>query len=126
MPHLRLEHSDNLVGTLNPRELFTQLHAVLITLETFNPVDLKSRCLPVHDAQVGDGSGNSSFAHLEVSLLAGRDVSVRQRVAHLCLRAMEAHFAAALTSQDCQLSVEVREMERASYAKHRSGDVPTG
>ncbi len=45
-------------------------------------------------------------------------------MAQLCLKAIQMYFAKAVASQDCQLSVEVREMERASYAKLRSNDVP--
>ena len=117
MPHLHLEYSANVPEPPAMPALFAELHRALAATEAVPLADLKSRavCCPV--SYVGDGAPERSFVCLSLRLLAGRDVSVRQRLVQVCVGVLARHFAAAQRSGACQMSVEVCEMERSTYCK---------
>ena len=92
--------------------------------ESFPITDIKSRAHRLRDFYVGAGGPQQSFAHLCMSLLSGRDISVRQGMVQACTRVLAKHFARSYATGSCQLSVEMREMDRACYGKHKP-DPPT-
>ena len=121
MPHLSLIYSSNVDEKVEARVLFGELHQALMELEAFELLDFKSRTMMQSNYHIGDGAENRAFVHLDVAVMAGRDVSVRQRVVQVCLRVLNAYFAGSAGKVDLQLSVELREMDRATYAKQRGG-----
>ena len=52
-------------------------------------------------------------------MLTGRDISVHQRLVEVCLRLLADHVGSQVPPGSCQLSVEVREMDRSTYGKSR-------
>lgn len=128
MPHLLLEHSANIAHTPSTTALFQRLHQVLIELAGCAATDLKSRRIAYEDYLVGDGAPQDAFVHLCVSLLSGRDISVRQRIKETCLNLLTEAFVPtenAPTDLQPRISVEVREMERATYGKYPAAAPPT-
>lgn len=117
MPHIILEYSANISGAPEPRTVFADLHEAIRPLESISVADLKSRAVVRDAIYVGDGDRDRAFVHLQVQLLSGRDQSVRQRLAKECMRVLESHFNERVAGPKCQLSVEVREMERSTYVK---------
>ena len=76
----------------------------------------------VHDCfVVSDGAPRRAFIHLELAILSGRDSETRRAVSNRLLDFLKGEFASSLSSFDCSLSVEVREIDRACYAKVASG-----
>ncbi len=124
MPHLVLEYSDNVVDPIDARALFRELHEALMEFESFPIADIKSRAHRLRDFYVGAGGPQKSFAHLCMSLLSGRDISVRQGMVQACTKVLAKHFVQSYATGNCQLSVEMREMDRTCYGKHRP-DPPT-
>lgn len=121
MPHLLLEHSANIAHAPSTTALFQRLHQVLIELAGSAPTDLKSRRIAYEDYLVGEGTHQDAFVHLCVSLLSGRDISVRQRIKETCLALLIEAFVPKdnePTHLQPRISVEVREMERATYGKY--------
>ncbi len=116
MPHLTLEYSDDLPAPVDFGALFARLHRALAD-EGFPPERLKSRALPCPVFRVGAGAPDAVFAHLTVAILGGRDVETRRRIGERLLALLREAFAAAWDERACDLTVEVREMERATYAK---------
>lgn len=117
MPHLLLEYSGNLPEPPVFSALFGQLHAALAATGAVGLADLKARAVCREQFFVGDGTVGHSFVALQLRLLAGRDVGVRQRLVEVCAGVLAQHFAAARAGGRCQLSVEVVEMERSTYRK---------
>ena len=117
MPHILLEYSANLAHPPSHRAVFADLHEAIRPMESVNVADLKSRAVRHEDVYIGDGEPSRTFVHLQVQLLSGRDQSVRQRLAKECMRVLESHFQNTAGKPPCQMSVEVREMERSTYVK---------
>ena len=116
MPHLLLEHTRNLTHPPAHAEVLLALHHALAATEAVQLADLKGRARTV-EAVVGDGDPKNAFVHLELRLLTGRDQSVRQRLGKECMRVLRDHYTNAVVGGHCQLSVEIREMERSTYVK---------
>lgn len=117
MPQILLETSSNLTHPPSYRQVFAELHGALAALETFAIADIKSRWVEQPHTYIGDGSPQQSFIYLHVALLSGRDQSVRTRLARACMQVLEAQYPAHVRGASCQMSVEVREMERSTYVK---------
>ncbi len=126
MPHLTLEYSSNLAPDLDLGAFFAALAAAVGDFEGFARGDLKGRGQRVEDFFPGDPKRCRAFAHLDVRLLTGRDISVRQRLVEVCLKLLAEHVGAQMPPQACQLSVEVREMDRSTYGKGRPQGQATG
>lgn len=120
MPHVVLEYSANVVETVDHQALFGELHGAVLELQAFPQSDIKSRAMRCTDFYMGDGDPKGAFVHLRFSLLAGRDISVRQRLVQTCMRVLTAYFARSVAQLHCQITVELREMDRATYAKFKA------
>lgn len=123
MPHILLETSANLKAPPSHRTVFEDLHEAIRPMESVRVADLKSRAVRHENVYIGDGNPERSFVHLQVQLLTGRDQSVRHRLAKECMRILELHFGADVVGPLCQMSVEVREMERSTYVKQAQAGI---
>lgn len=117
MPHLVLEYSDDLPAPVDFDALFARLHAELAAAGPFPLAAIKSRAVPHRVCRVGAGEPGSVFAHLTLEILSGRDLEQRRRLGELLLGILREAFARAWDERPCDLTVDVREMERATYAK---------
>jgi 5-carboxymethyl-2-hydroxymuconate isomerase len=117
MPHLTLEHSDNLPATVDVPAVLRRLHETLGALGPYRPAHIRSRAVARDTFVVGDGAPGAVFAHVEVAILSGRDPEVRRGTGESLLVVLREGFAAVYADRPCSLSVEVREMERATYAR---------
>jgi 5-carboxymethyl-2-hydroxymuconate isomerase len=123
MPHITLEYSANAVGQVDVQAVLQALHTALLEFEGFALEDLKSRVHCYETYRVGDAAPLNAFVHLSMALLQGRDISVRQRITERCLQILQDAFVPASPGpQDpfVNVSVELREMERATYGKVRA------
>jgi 5-carboxymethyl-2-hydroxymuconate isomerase len=121
MPHLTLEYSSNVRVDKDLVTLFTGLHDILEQTGGVRRGNCKSRARPVDAFLVGAGSARDAFVHLDIRLLNGRTVDVRQRIAQQARQALTAWFETSLKSLDLQVTVEVREIDRRFYAKYPEG-----
>ena len=117
MPHLTLEYSDNLPAPVDVAALFARLHAALAEAGPFALAQIKSRALPHATFRVGAGAPESVFVHLTVAILTGRSVEDRRRIGERMLGLLREAFARAWDERPCDVTVEVREMQRETYVK---------
>ena len=117
MPHLVLEHSDNLVEPLDHGALFAALHAELEGFGLFRPEDIKSRAVAHARYRVGQGDPGDVFVHVTLSIMAGRPVEVRKALGAAILGVVQRGLGRTWTERRCDVTVEVREMDRETYAK---------
>jgi 5-carboxymethyl-2-hydroxymuconate isomerase len=121
MPHLYLEYSDNLAG-FNAATALQQANLALEASGQFSEIDIKSRAYAVSCYQVGTARDpQRAFIHARLAILEGRSEAVQQTLAQLVLDALLVHCPAD-PAQDVQVSCEIQQIARASYAKqHRHG-----
>ena len=121
MPHLLVEHSNNLPVPLDHGALLAALHAKLEEFQLFKPEDIKSRIVAHDRFRVGSGDPSQVFVHLTLSIMAGRDLETRKRLAAELVEVTVRGLGAKWTARRCDVTAEVREMERESYGKRVSG-----
>ncbi|EQL40710.1 5-carboxymethyl-2-hydroxymuconate isomerase [Pseudomonas aeruginosa VRFPA03] len=110
MPHLVIEATANLRLETSPGELLEQANAALFASGQFGEADIKSRFVTLVAYRQGTAAVERAYLHACLSILDGRDAATRQALG-------EALGEVGGGVEGVQVSVEVREMERASYAK---------
>lgn len=120
MPHLTLEYTDNVVPSLNFGQVFARLHRVLAEVGGIPLGNCKSRAIRLDDYFVGEGGAGQAFVHLTIRFLAGRSTELKQRIGSQSLAVLQQHFPP-LAERDLQLTVEIQEIERATYFKFPEG-----
>lgn len=115
MPHLILEHSDNLPPDIDLDELLVDLHETLARQETINVIGIKSRAVR-HDRWISGRGVDTAFVHVEVVIMAGRPLLIRRRIGE-ALRAVvwQAIREAAPIGLTWSVTVELREFLEESY-----------
>ncbi|MFC5300365.1 5-carboxymethyl-2-hydroxymuconate Delta-isomerase [Azospira restricta] len=115
MPHLTLEYTDNLAPHLAP-DILPRLNRALLASSLFAESDLKSRALLLDQWCVGVEAAPRAFAHVRVALLSGRPPGAKRALAEAVLAAL-ADACAPPPGAELQLSVEIVDIDAASYAK---------
>jgi 5-carboxymethyl-2-hydroxymuconate isomerase len=104
MPHLYVEYTDNLAG-LPGQQLLTELNAFV-------------RLLPVSQFEIGSAPANRGFVHVQLRLLAGRTDTAKKELSE-GIAAVLHRLTPQPAGMMVQLSVEIADMDKASYYKGR-------
>lgn len=115
MPHLTLEYTDNLAAHLAP-DLLPRLNRALLDSGLFAEADIKSRARRLDQWCVGVEAAPRAFAHARLAILSGRPAEAKRALSAGLLAALGAACAAP-PGAELQLSVEVIDIDAASYAK---------
>jgi 5-carboxymethyl-2-hydroxymuconate isomerase len=115
MPHLVIEYSENL-ALLDPAACLSSANAALVASGQFNEVDIKSRAYCVAAFRVGAEDAGRAFVAARLSILSGRSLETRQDLSQRVLQALQQNLPSA-TGLSTQVSVEVVEIDRSTYAK---------
>ena len=121
MPHLTLEYTANLSGTPPTAEMFLDIHRVLASVAGIHPENCKSRWRKVEEWVVGYGDSRSAFVHLDIRFLEGRPQEIQQALGEGILGILTNHFRPDRGEVDLQITVEVREIRKATYFKFPPG-----
>jgi 5-carboxymethyl-2-hydroxymuconate isomerase len=113
VPHIILRTSQNLPVALDVENVLTQLVAALASCETIDSAAIKAYYQNVRVWVMGEGAPQG-FAHCEVSLLNGRDVTLRQEISTKIFKVMEWAFG---DLETLGITVEIREMDQETYRK---------
>jgi len=108
MPHCIVEHSASLDSEL----LVPLVFAGALKSELFETDgrDIKVRAIPY--CSYLTGPEKSDFVHVVLKILSGRTVEQKQMLSRLVLAQLQT-----LELQPCSFTVEVMDIDRASYAK---------
>ena len=117
MPHFILEYSDNLLEKIDHRQLFRDLHRLLVENGPFKLSDIKSRAVAHQDFYVSDGNVANAFIHLTLSIFKGRELDIQQRVGNKLLAFLENEFARSYAGLKCSITVEIKEINTDTYFK---------
>ena len=119
MPHIVIEYTPNL-GDL-PFDLM--LAAVTRQLagspEVEDEADLKARVVRVDAYRVGLADSQRGFIHATVRILAGRSAQAKKDFSDRVTQGLLEHMPDFAPGLAAHLSVEVVDMDRASYRKVR-------
>lgn len=115
MPHLVIEYTDNL-ALPDPAAWLSAANAALVASGQFIEADIKSRAYPVAAFHIGTEPAARAFVAARLSILSGRSIEVKQDLSQRVLQALQQHLPPA-TGLSTQVSVEVVEIERSTYAK---------
>jgi 5-carboxymethyl-2-hydroxymuconate isomerase len=108
VPHCVIEHSDNIDGNrLIPLVYSAALESNLFESEGS---DIKIRAMSYSNYQTGNV--NINFVHVILKILSGRNVEQKAMLTRLVLEQLKT-----LAMNQCSISVEVADIDRASYAK---------
>ena len=125
MPQVTLEYTGNIDdGAIGFQKLFTELHQMLVDVAGIDIENCKSRATRLTTYRIGEGRSDSAFVHLGVAMLSGRSTEARRKLGERCLAVLKRHFARSPDELKLQITVEVRDMERATYLK--AGADPSG
>lgn len=111
MPHIILEHSDNIK---NPEGIFNKLHQLLESQLPTQLASCKSRSIAYHSFWLGDGSPKNAFVHLKIKILAGRTDKVKENLAASILKLMRQSFEKK-AELNTQLSLEILDLNQHYY-----------
>jgi 5-carboxymethyl-2-hydroxymuconate isomerase len=118
MPHLIVEYSHNLAGFPEAQVLTELNQAATASPEIADEADLKTRFTVAHSFAIGTAAEPRAFVHAQLRMLSGRTpeakLDLSERIASV-LRRLTPRPAGV----QVQLSVEVVDMDRGSYAKER-------
>jgi 5-carboxymethyl-2-hydroxymuconate isomerase len=117
MPHIILEHSPNIVEKVEYRELFHKLHEVMTSFGVFTLDDIKSRVRANAEYYIADGDERHAFVHLELGILSGRSLDLREELGEKMMSVLQTHFRDSLHERHCIISLEIRELDRETYRK---------
>lgn len=107
MPHIRLEHSANILEKDGMLPLLKKIHAVLV--ETL-PADLatcKSRVFECPVFCVADGAQHNAFVHLGIYILPGRTQDAINQTKTVLINLLKSHFVHSSKELHLSLSVEI-------------------
>lgn len=118
MPHLTVEYSSNLADFPKAEVLQALNQAVAASPEIQNESDLKTRLVALDSFEIGTAPASRAFVHAQLRLLSGRTPEAKkdlgERIAGV-LRRLTPRPAGLMV----QLSVEMVDMDRASYVKEK-------
>ncbi|CAJ0695041.1 hypothetical protein LMG19089_01444 [Ralstonia edaphis] len=115
MPHLTLEYSANL-NTFDAKATLLAVNTALAATGHFVETDIKSRSHRCDTFAVGTSSAPRAFVHADLAILSGRPLETRRELSASVLAVLQAQCSAP-AGVHLQLSVQVLEIERESYAK---------
>lgn len=116
MPHLTLEYTRNLAPEFDAGEVLMSLNRALIASGQFQEADIKSRAAVLDAFLVGSARGGRAFVHAKLSLLSGRSAAVKRELSDALLAALS-RACSSRAGLEVQLSVEIADLDRDSYAK---------
>ena len=112
MPHIKLEHTEN-VQWKNPiQDIFPKLHTVLVKNARIKSENCKSRAIELKNYYSTGNNHSDGFIHLEISLLSGRTESVKKNIGRECHRIILSFIE---NIAEVQVSMELRDMDKYNY-----------
>ncbi len=116
MPHIILETTADLPENANVPDILDALVARLSSLESVDSKAVKA----YHNLRsvwaMGDGAP-PGFAHCTVAVMSGRSEELRSKISDEMYAVLREHFAQSLELQEVGLTLELREMNKATYRK---------
>jgi len=116
MPHIHLETTSDLPENSDVPDILEALVAQLSAQESVPPGSVKAYHSLRSVWAVAEGHP-PSIAHCTVKLLEGRTEEQQIRIADALFETLKEHFAASLEAKEVAVTLDVREMKKATYRR---------
>lgn len=110
MPHVIIEHSEDVAGQIAIDDLISAVHETTMGSGLFPEYDIKTRAIAYRHHRTGQT--RDSFTHVAVHLLDGRSEQQKCALSEAILGAIEP-----LLPEVVSVGVEIIDIHRASYRK---------
>jgi 5-carboxymethyl-2-hydroxymuconate isomerase len=112
MPHIIIEHSNNLNESVDLQKLVVDTQEALAS-QGVDKARIKSRAIPLERYVVGDKGKEGAMVHITLLLLEGRDDVLKKQYSTAIYD--EAQKAVEAFGGYCAVTLEVRDMSAATY-----------
>ena len=116
MPHIILETTADLPENANVPDILEALVARLSSLESVDSKAVKAYHTLRSVWSMGEGAP-PGFAHCSVLILTGRPEELRKKISDAMYGVLKEHFSQSLELGEVGLTLELREMDSATYCK---------
>ncbi|WP_329131075.1 isomerase [Streptomyces sp. NBC_01476] len=117
MPHITVVYSGTVADAFDRPAFAKDLHETLVTVAGGRLQGCKTRFLRLEETWIADGSPYYAMIHAELALLAGRTAEVKRETTGAVLALLRRHTAV-IPAVEVQFSVEWRDVDGDSYARH--------
>lgn len=115
MPHLIIEFSQGQASEGQVEQMLDAVHGAAVSSKLFDGSHVRVRAIAVAHYRVAGGQRH--FIHAQLRIHNGRDEAQRRRLSEAVLQALKG-----LRWPAESITVEVVEMERATYAKYTANE----
>ena len=110
MPHCIIEHTDNVLDKPSWKNIFCELHKILVDTGQWIESDIKSRVLEHKNFYIGDGGSNQAFVTLNIQILDGRSDNIKKEISQKALNLLRDNFPKSLKDLDFSITVQVSDI----------------
>lgn len=115
MPQLNIEYTANLGMAIDANTL-KKFHQVLMSTGEFGEIDIKSQARQITTYAVGTAAIPRAYISAKLAILSGRSTETKQMLSGALLMAIQ-DWLQPKPDDNVQITVEILDMDRASYAK---------
>ena len=116
MPHIKVDLSASVARPGRLKPFLADLANALSMFDTIEAPAVKAY-LTVNDHFATTPEGLPGFAHVEVALMRGRPLELRQQMAAAMRAILESEFEEKVSNGEISLTVEVREVDPDTYLR---------
>jgi 5-carboxymethyl-2-hydroxymuconate isomerase len=120
---MTLEYTSNFKETPSANTLFPEIHDILHQTTGVIIENIKSRAIKRDTYYIGSGDKNNAFIHLDLALIEGRPLEMKQALDALLLEYLEAHFEASKKTLNLQITIKIHDVTKNTYFKYPSGSL---
>lgn len=123
MPHIIVEYSANLDGSLDVQRLVDDLHQIAVDSGVADVAAIRTRAKRRDAFRVADGDPKNAFVHVTMRLRIGRSEEQRSKLADALLAATDRNLQRAYATHAIAVAVEMEEIDNITARKNtiRSG-----
>jgi 5-carboxymethyl-2-hydroxymuconate isomerase len=118
MPHVIVEYSANLDGTLDVQRLVDDLHQVVADSGVAEIEAIRTRAKRRDVYRIADGNSKNAFVHITMRLRIGRSEEVRTKLAEALLAAADRSLQQAYAIHAIAVAVEMEEIDNITTRKN--------
>ena len=113
MPHIIVEHSQNLTTAIDVADLITELHAAAMDMAALPTGGIRTRAYQVDVSRVGDGRADRGFIYITVRLGQGRTEAIKRDIGDTLFGVLNEFTAQYFDDGNAlSLGLEVQEIEK--------------
>lgn len=118
MPHIIVEYSANLDGSLDIQALVDDLHQVVVDSGVADVAAIRTRAKRRDVYRVADGDPKNAFVHVVMRLRIGRSEEQRTTLANALLAATDKNLQRAYATHAIAITVEMEEIDNITARKN--------